>query len=430
MSKQVQHYESTDEPIPNPGRGMSHYTQTRYAEDGSGHTPLDVWQLRRWKDEDQTTVVYRIVLLDGYRESDALPQKVLDDLDADLDLLNDEGMKAILRFAYTEDGTDDATPDRTVAHIQQLAPVLNDHRGVIHSLQAGFVGQWGEWYYSDNFASSADEPWNLTDDDWANRQRVMDALQESIDPRIVLQVRYPEIHRRLVHEDRKDRVGIHNDCFLASDTDMGTLVNDDDRAYLEQVAKNVPTTGETCAVNPGRSDDAETAVSELQRYSWAVLNADFNQEVLQSWGEDDLAEIQKRLGYRYALASASAPRELAPGEDGQLWLQLRNDGYAATGRHAEIVLTFSDESGQIVHTARTDVELDDIRPGEEGYVPVPFQAPAQTGSYSLGLQVPDPDSDSTTADLTKPAYSVRLANDGIWDSETGVNDLGMQLTVE
>ena len=28
------------------------------------------------------------------------------------------------------------------------------------------------------------------------------------------------------------------------------------------------------------------------------------------------------------------------------------------------------------------------------------------------------------------AYSVRLANDGIWDSETGVNDLGMQLTVE
>ena len=61
---------------------------------------------------------------------------------------------------------------------------------------------------------------------------------------------------------------------------------------------------------------------------------------------------------------------------------------------------------------------------------MPFQAPAQTGSYSLGLQVPDPDSDSTTADLTKPAYSVRLANDVIWDSETGVNDLGMQLTVE
>ena len=99
MSKQVQHYESTDEPIPNPGRGLSHYTQTRYAEDGSGHTPLDVWQLRRWKDEDQTTVVYRIVLLDGYRESDALPQKVLDDLAADLDLLNDEGMKAILRLS-------------------------------------------------------------------------------------------------------------------------------------------------------------------------------------------------------------------------------------------------------------------------------------------------------------------------------------------
>lgn len=47
-----------------------------------------------------------------------------------------------------------------------------------------------------------------------------------------------------------------------------------------------------------------------------------------------------------------------------------------------------------------------------------------------GAAGPGSDSDSTTADLTKPAYSVRLANDGIWDSETGVNDLGMQLTVE
>ena len=61
---------------------------------------------------------------------------------------------------------------------------------------------------------------------------------------------------------------------------------------------------------------------------------------------------------------------------------------------------------------------------------MPFQAPSQAGEYSLGVLVPDPDSDSTSADLTKPAYSVRLANDGIWDSETGVNDLGMQLTVE
>lgn len=429
MSKQVQHYEPTDEPIPNPGRGMSHYTQTRYAEDGSGHTPLDVWQLRRWKDEDQTTVVYRIVLLDGYRDSDALPQQVLDDLDADLDLLNDEGMKAILRFAYAEDGSQDATPDRTVQHIQQLAPVINDHRGVIHSLQAGFVGQWGEWYYSDHFASSAAEPWNLTDDDWANRRRVMDALQSSIDPRIVLHVRYPEIHRRLVHEDRKDSVGIHNDCFLASDTDMGTLSTDEDRAYLEQVARSVPTTGETCAANPGRSDDAGTARSELQRYSWAVLNADFNQEVLESWGPDGLAEVRTRLGYRYALTSASAPRELQPGEDGRLWLRLRNDGYAATGRHRTIAVTFSDASGRIVHTARTEVRLDDVRPGQEGYVSVPFQAPSQAGEYSLGVLVPDPDSDSTTADLTKPAYSVRLANAGIWDAERGVNDLGMDLTV-
>lgn len=429
MTKQVQQYELSDEPIPNPDRGMSHYTQTRYAEDGSGHTPLDVWQLRRWKDEDQTTVIYRIVLLDGYRETDALPQKVLDDLDKDLDLLNAEGMKAILRFAYTEDGTADATPARTVGHIQQVAPVINDHRGVIHSLQAGFIGQWGEWYYSDNFASNPDSPWELTEEDWQNRQLVMTALETSIDARIPLQVRYPEIHRRLVSDERKDSVGIHNDCFVASESDMGTMNSDEDRAYIQQVSQHVPMTGETCAVDTGRSDDFGIVRSELERYSWAVLNADFSQDVLNSWGADNLREVETRLGYRYALTSASAPKTLAPSADGQLWVQVRNDGYAATGRHSRIVVTFSDESGQIVHSVPTDVELDSIRPGEHRYVPLPVQAPAGPGTYSLGVMVPDPDRDSA-ADLDQPAYSIQLANTGMWDAEQGVNDLGMQLVVE
>ena len=56
---------------------------------------------------------------------------------------------------------------------------------------------------------------------------------------------------------QEDRIGFHNDCFLASDDDFGTFLSNPlslDEDYLAADSQYVPVGGETCAVNPPKSE--------------------------------------------------------------------------------------------------------------------------------------------------------------------------------
>lgn len=64
------------------------------------------------------------------------------------------GAKSVLRFAYTSSENEkpwDAPWELTEQHIQQLKPILEEFSDVICVLEAGFVGVWGEWYYTDHY---------------------------------------------------------------------------------------------------------------------------------------------------------------------------------------------------------------------------------------------------------------------------------------
>ena len=81
-----------------------------------------------------------------------------------------------------------------------------------------------------------------------------------------MQVRTPYIKQKILKEDdlptdeghahtanKKARLGHHNDCFLASDTDYGTYRNKTaEYAYLQLDNQYVPMGGETCNLNSPR----------------------------------------------------------------------------------------------------------------------------------------------------------------------------------
>ena len=91
------------------------------------------------------SVVMRYVRLDEYRNS-ALPAAFVSQLGADLAAARQHGLKVVLRFTYNYGFAADAPIDRVLQHIDQVAPVLRDHADVIASMQAGFIGAWGEWH--------------------------------------------------------------------------------------------------------------------------------------------------------------------------------------------------------------------------------------------------------------------------------------------
>jgi hypothetical protein len=291
-------------------------------------------------------------------------------------------------------------------------------------MQAGFIGQWGEWYYTTSYASDPSQPWNLTAADWARRGEVLDALLSSISPSIQLQVRYPQILQQLVPAGSAslNRIGVHDDCFVADDTDMGTYKASQDRAWLQAHSAGTVTTGETCAVD-GDHSQWPNAESELAAYHWTALNSDFDTDVLNSWGTVGLATAAKRLGYRLRLTVVSVTGSGAAGAPVSVTVTMANDGFAPALRRRTAYLVFA--SGSARTAVPTPIDITRVQPGTTASWQFTVPTPAAARTYRLALALPDP----AQALRTRPAYAIRLANSGTWDGSAASNDLGITLTL-
>ena len=69
-----------------------------------------------------------------------LSTDLLTQVEHDMAVLRKVGGKAVVRFAYSNSGTEpDAPLSVVLQHIEQLRPVLQRNKDVIDVLQAGFI---------------------------------------------------------------------------------------------------------------------------------------------------------------------------------------------------------------------------------------------------------------------------------------------------
>jgi hypothetical protein len=434
-------YQEDESVITNPARGFYRHTETHSRADGSGWTPLTTSALEGFRAEGASQIL-RVVYLERYVGAD-LDAALLDALTADFATARAAGVSIILRFAYAQGGDwpysppyGDAPLERVLAHIEQLTPVLRANADVIAVVQNGFVGLWGEGYYTDHFVADPANPGVVTDADWAARTVVVDALLEALPQSRMVQVRTMLSKQRafgvpsgeagaLPAEQAYDgsalaRVGHHNDCFLASPDDFGTFLSDPitlDQEYLAAETRFLPMGGETCTVNPPRSE-WDSASAELARYHYSYLNRDYNQDVLNSWGQENLTEVAKRLGYRFVLEQS----RVVSGTDPSLEIVVRNEGWAAPYNPRPVSVVLDGASGSV--TVPLDVDARTWAPEESVTLTVPLDAvPAGRYTASLALPAAEP---SIAAD---PRFAIRTANAGTWDAERGVNRLGQEIAI-
>ena len=113
--------------------------------------------------------------------NEPISQAYLDKIREDFRIIRKAGIKVVLRFAYTSNSTEpygDATPEQVQEHIAQLKPILHENTDVIAVLQAGFIGAWGEWYYTDHFATGS--PNNVTAEDMEERASLLYSLLDAL----------------------------------------------------------------------------------------------------------------------------------------------------------------------------------------------------------------------------------------------------------
>ena len=413
-----------DDIFPNPERGF-YFTQSFKSASASLLTASKIEQNRLQNRTICYLGFYPKKYMNGHISEDFI-QMVRNNMQ----VLRENGAKCIMRFAYSDSENEkpwDPTPEVVQMHIADIKPVLQEYSDVIMCLQAGFVGVWGEWYYTENFEFTPSTP-----EDHVLRKQVTDAMLEALPTDRSIGLRTPMFKRNMYASSYRDtltlataydgspksRVSGFNDCFGASANDLGTFDNDATREYWKRDTRYTLMGGETCGV----SSYCECAVTiqDCEDYHWTYLNIEYNRQVHNVWKDGGCwDEIERRLGYRLSFADVyhSTP---AAGQDMTVALQIKNSGFAApmNGRAVELILV--DGNGK-----KTVYELNDVDPrywfaGRTINIEKAISIPADaSGKCTLYLNLPDPK--PTLHD--NPRFSIRLANDGVWNDQLGYNTI-------
>ena len=416
-------YTETDAVFPNPERGFYFVSSFHSASD----SPISTRAIEIQRTLNKT-LVYMGYYPKDYMDGD-IAEEFLNLMRTNLQTLRDNGVKCILRFAYSDSESErpwDPKPEIVQRHIQNIKPVLQEYGDVILVFQAGFVGVWGEWYYTENFVSNPNTP-----EKHALRKEVTDAMLAALPTDRQIALRTPMFARMMYADSYTDtltvetahngtprsRISAFNDCFGASSNDTGTFSGEQTRDFWKADTRYVFMGGETCGLSAYCT--CEASLKDMEDYHWTYLNSEYHGGVLGRWRQDKcMPEIERRLGYRIALTDVYNDKAAVAGQDFRVVLKLKNSGFSAPINPRAVELVLVDGNGK-----KTVYEQNDLDPrywfaGETATIDRVVKIPADaTGECTLYLNLTDPK--PTLHD--NPMFSIRLANENVWDEATGYN---------
>jgi hypothetical protein len=366
--------------------------------------------------QEGVSLVFAPIRLDEFRDRDLTPE-FLTDLEQQFVKVQRAGLKVIFRVAYNyPDGefdyleAKDASLAQVKRHISQLAPVLEKNRDLIAVMQTGFIGAWGEGHTSSN---ELDTP--------ENKRAVIAELLAKLPTSLQIQWRYPS--DLFEWQDTKlegvERVGLHNDCFMSSPTDVGTY--DDDpgkraiqRARAAATSKNTFYVVETCAAQPKQvRKDCKSILREGREFHVTSINREYNLAFIKSWRANGCYdEIERSLGYRLRLVSASYDND-----SGSFAITIMNDGWAKPMSSRALQVAWRDATGlEFTGALLIDVSADFA--ANKSIIVRGELAPA---AQEVCISAPD----ASPRLAVDPRYSIRFANADdkakgqMWDAEQG-----------
>jgi hypothetical protein len=435
-------FSGTDAEIANPERGFYRWAWT----------DLDQFSKSDGADayKNGIRIVYAMVRLDAYKSS-VLPASLLSRLRTALSNARQSGVKVIPRFVYNYPANEteyrdvtDASLSRVLAHIAQLKPVLQENTDVIAYLQAGFIGAWGEWHTSSNGLASS-----------INRTAIRDALLDAMPKDQFVQFRYPPhlmawsasapAESSAFNGSAASRSGVHNDCFLASATDVGTYSDNattrtEQHNYTMALSKVSPFGGETC--NPADEDGAQPRTScaailgEGKQFSLTYLNSEYYTEAFHSrWKKDGCyAEVQRSMGYRLEFLSTEHAATAAAGAAWPIRITVRNVGWARPYKPRQLSVFLKHRVSGNVLKLVTSVDPRTWTAGNtfahDTSVVIP--STAQPGDYDIYLALPD-GAAQVNGDprfAVRPANADNAGNRQAWDTALGAFRTGTIVTVK
>ena len=373
----------------------------------------------------------------GSSEKD-ISQEALNKLDEILKTVKANGGTSIIRFAYDNfDGKENMEPsvDTIIKHINQIGPILSQNKDSISYIELGLFGPWGEMHSSGICTVS-------------NVSLVLDAYLNATPYELTIGVRTPEYYAGWAKVTRSSlnvnapkegtkayRVGIYNDGYLGSQTDLGTYANRSiEVAWLKKQATHTFFGGEVVAssISPA-INTSSYLIEEAFKTHTTYLNKDWNKTVIESWrrepylGDDSTYKdqtgytyINNHLGYRFVMKKLSLTPNVNHNEKLNINLDIENVGFGNIINSKIVSLVLSNET----NTYEFKTDLDPRRWYSDTITNLNFniQIPSDVNpdEYNIYLRV------SKYGNLTNDNHyqTIRFANKNIWDENLKANYLG------
>lgn len=432
-------YVGSEENFPNPERGLF---VSMEPHGNKAISPLELSALQQMR-KNNISLVRKYYLLSDFRNK-PISQSFLDMIANDCQTARKAGVKLIVRFTYNWlGGGDDAPTSITLTHLEQLKPLLQENYDVIAYMEAGFIGNWGEWHGSKN---NHVDSWTL--DASADAKQILHKILSVLPPQRMVALRYSKHKKQILGNNplssaeafngsSRARTGHHNDAFRAGTSDMGTYSSSNpvqvaqEKAWFNLDNQYVVQGGEPAGVGSLASSNCRDTLADLAQMRWSALsiNQTDSTQVYQQWqAQGCMTEIQHRLGYRFRLLNSTVPKTVNPGGTFSMKFSVANDGWASpyNPRRLEVVLR-NTQTGKEYYLPVSEA-LRRWAPGVTKVVNVEGNLPndISPGEYQVLLNLPDPHSKLRN----RPEYSIRLANQYMWEPSTGYNSLLQNIRVD
>ena len=460
-------YSEIDEDVPNPERGL--YKQIDYVFKNKTLSDIHESDITGF----DGSLIFTLFVLNYYQNKDdihdAIPQ-----IQRVMEAIRKAGKKAIIRFAYTNsDKTSsyDASMKRICTHIEKLkTEVFEKYTDVIYLVQCGFIGAWGEWYYSDHFTKDncKKHDFNFVDSEggehhnydksygkvteYGNRASVIDALYSAVPYNRQIALRTPHYKRfylspndintwsklnRVSTSGPDSRISFHNDAFMIDGgEEMGTFLFDQtmDRTMWKDQSAYLAIGGETGSLDETDPNNkkyvdfkknlkVEEVVHYIMEYNYSYLHEHPSSYMYKWWVKYNwLPAIKKALGYRLWLEKLTIKgSSLSKNQKVQVYLKIKNSGAAPVINYRPMRLVLLPKGmpadGIVLDPhVMDDSSFGDIREITSGksmefIFKVTMPKTLETGDQ-LAIWMPDADVKHHGLD-SKSVYSIHLANDGI-----------------
>lgn len=345
------------------------------------------------------------------------------------------GLKAIVRVVYDSKGVKYPEPEDfslILRHLDQLKPIYDMNEDIIYVVEAGMLGPWGEGH-------------NTKYDELEYRKALVDKLMEIVPQSRMVSVRTPKMYRDIFGDNpitistafngsNASRLSQHNDGFLGSSNDYGTYrtwTRAEELTWLSSHTRYSMYGGEVIKAT-SEYNNLDNAIYEMGMTHCQYINGTYDLDVKEKWKSsiyvnensvynnlDGETYIKNHLGYRYVLRASQVTPEVVQGDLGTAIVSIENVGFGNLINKRNVELVLVNGETQVVMPINSDPRFWEA--GQVTDINVDINtSDLSCGEWSLYIKLPD----LSQSLYNNKAYSIKFANNNIWNESVGGNYIG------